>query len=116
MDVSRGRTEAAESYKSRSVLMDKQIQIASVAHTILGKMVEGQNGDRILGALYVDMAGASRVVHRVPDAALSVIAGSRRSVAFRSRQYTMISNGPAGTYSLMPWSFGNRIGIQYSAE
>jgi hypothetical protein len=62
--------------------MDNQVRIASVAHTILGKMVEGQNGDRILGALYGDMAHANRVAHRVPDAALTVIAGSRRSVAF----------------------------------
>jgi len=62
--------------------MDKQIRIASVAHTLLGKMVEGPNGERILGALYGDMAHASRAVQRVPDAALAVAAGSRRSVAF----------------------------------
>ena len=67
MDISLGRTEAAESYKSRRVLMDNEIRIASVAHTILGKMVDGQNGDRILGALYGDMAHASRVANRVPD-------------------------------------------------
>ena len=82
MDISRGRTEAAESYKSRQVLMDKQIRIASVAHTLLSKVVEGQNGDRILGALYGDMAHASRVVQRVPDAALAVASSSRRNVAF----------------------------------
>lgn len=82
MDISRGRMEAAESYKSRQILMDKQIRIASVAHTLLSKVVEGANGDRILGALYGDMAHASRVVQRVPDAALAVAAGSRRNVAF----------------------------------
>src|SRR5271156_6475200 len=64
--------------KDRVGQLDKQIRIASVAHTLLGKVVEGANGDRILGALYGDMASSTRAVHRVPDAALAVVAGAER--------------------------------------
>jgi len=81
MNLSRGRMEATESYKMRQVALDKQIRIASVAHTLLGKVVEGANGDRILGALYGDMASSTRAVHRVPDATLAVVAGAERGVA-----------------------------------
>jgi len=45
MDITRARTEAAAAYRKRLVAMDTQIRVSTVAHTLLGKMVEGEHGD-----------------------------------------------------------------------
>ena len=81
MNISRGRTEAAVAYKTRQDDIDKQIRIASVAHTLLGKLVDGPHGDIVLGALYGAMASRTRPVHRVPGSAQAVRDSARRSVA-----------------------------------
>jgi hypothetical protein len=81
MDIAHARTEAAASYKKRQDVLDTQIRIATVAHTLLGKIVQGTHGDRILGALYGDMAHNTRAIHRVPGAATAVDAAAQRGVA-----------------------------------
>jgi hypothetical protein len=81
MDITRARTEAAAAYRKRLASMDTQIRVATVAHTLLGKIVEGEHGDRILGALYGDMAHRTRAVHRVPSPAVAVHAAAQRSIA-----------------------------------
>jgi hypothetical protein len=82
MDTTRALTEAAASYKTRQDVLVRQIQITSVAYTLLGKLVEGAHGDRILGARYGDMAPGARAVNRVPDAALAVRNAGRWGVTF----------------------------------
>jgi hypothetical protein len=81
MDITRARTEAAASYKERQSVLDTQIRVATVAHTLLRKIVEGEHGDRVLGALYGDMAHKTRVVHRVPSPANAVAAAAQRGIA-----------------------------------
>jgi hypothetical protein len=81
MNISRGRTEAAVAYKTRQDALDKHIRIASVAHTLLGKMVDGPRGDLVLGALYGAMASRTRPVYRVPDSSEAVRRSLQRSVA-----------------------------------
>lgn len=81
MDITRARTEAAAAYRKRLATMDTQIRVATVAHTLLGKIVEGEHGDRILGALYGDMAHRTRAVHRVPSPAVAVNLAAQRSIA-----------------------------------
>ena len=81
MNISRGRTEAAVAYKARQDALDKHIRIASVAHTLLGKLVDGPRGDLVLGALYGAMASRTKPVHRVPSSAEAVRESARRSVA-----------------------------------
>jgi hypothetical protein len=81
MEITRARTEAAAAYRQRLASMDTQIRVATVAHTLLGKIVEGEHGDRILGALYGDMAHRTRAVHRVPSPADAVQAAAQRSIA-----------------------------------
>src|SRR5271168_2174322 len=81
MDTTHARTEAAASYKKRQDVLDMQIRIATVAHTLLGRMVQGTHGDRVLGALYGDMAHNTRAVHRVPAAATAVGAAAQRGIA-----------------------------------
>jgi hypothetical protein len=82
MDVSRAYTEAAVSYKSRQDAVDKQIRIGSVAYAMLEKRVAGADGDRILGALYGELAHRTRAVARVPDAAVAVRNAAEESAAF----------------------------------
>jgi hypothetical protein len=81
MDITHARTEAAASYKTRQDVLDKQIRIATVAHTLLGKMVGGLHGDLVLGALYGDMAYSTRAVSRVPGAAIAVRDAAQRGIA-----------------------------------
>jgi hypothetical protein len=81
MNITRANTEATVSYKIRRVSFDKQIRIATVAHTLLGRLVEGAHGDRVLGALYGDMADRTRPVARVPGAAIAVREAAQRGVA-----------------------------------
>jgi hypothetical protein len=81
MNIAHANTEAAVSYKIRRVGLDRQIRIAAVAHTLLGRLVEGAHGDRVLGALYGEMTQFTRPVLRVPGAAIGVRDAAQRSVA-----------------------------------
>ena len=74
------RTEAAVSYKIRRAALDEQIRIATVAHNLLGRLVEGANGGRVLGALYGDMAHRTRAVAQVPNAVLAVREAAQRGI------------------------------------
>jgi hypothetical protein len=81
MNITNATTEAAVSYKKRLDVMDTQIRIATVAHTLLGRLVDGVHGDRVLGALYGDMAHKTRAVPRVPGAAIAVHDAAQRGIA-----------------------------------
>ncbi len=74
--------------------MDRQIRISTVAHNLLGRKVEGKEGDRVLGALYGEMGYRTRAVSRVPGAA-SVV----RDVAMMG-----ISLSIAGILSDFEWA------------
>jgi hypothetical protein len=81
MDISHARTEAAASYRKRLAAMDTQIRVATVAHTLLRKIVEGEHGDRVLGALFGAMGHRMRAIQRVPSPAVAVDAAAQRGIA-----------------------------------
>jgi len=65
VDISSARTEAAASYKERQDEFDNEIWVTTTAHNVLSKLVEGDRGGLILGALYGDFAYKAGDIRKV---------------------------------------------------
>jgi hypothetical protein len=66
LNLTRARCEAAVAYEERRQRLDHEIRIAYVAYNLLGKLVEGDRGDRVLGAFYGELSKKSKAI-RVPN-------------------------------------------------
>jgi hypothetical protein len=87
-----------------------KIRISTVVHTLLGKIVEGEHGDRILGAPTETWhTGLARFAasHLLRPRLMPQHNAASRS---RSQQFYLISSGRAEISSPMRWSFGKNRG------
>src|ERR1700722_204591 len=80
VNLTKARTEAAAVYKERQDTLDAYIRVGAIAFTFLGRVVDGNHGDRVLGAFYGAFGDRTRPIARAPDAAKKVRAAYRRSV------------------------------------
>jgi hypothetical protein len=81
MNIARAKTEAEVAYEERRQGLDHQIRIAYVAHSLLGRLIEGDAGERILGALYGNLTKKTRRVVRVPKAEIAVKQAAQKGIA-----------------------------------
>ncbi|MEI6702402.1 MAG: hypothetical protein WCL71_02545 [Deltaproteobacteria bacterium] len=80
MDTSKARTEAAAVYKERQATLDAHIRIGAVAFGLLGRIVDGKNGDRVLGEFYGALGKKIRPVQRVPRHEDTILTAYQRNI------------------------------------